>query len=428
MLVHLKRCADRALGHAALPGLTAALFSASLSVPANAADPDGDQANVPVRQRTHPEWDARGVAYGDTFFYPSVTAGAEFDSNVFASSRSPQDDFALVIAPELRVQKNGSTSSHELDLGARHYEYERFDSEDRTEAHASLKSSRQFGDRIDVNTFVEAARRFEPHGDSLTAANSITPIAYNDLRADTVVTKSFNRLGLAVGAGVRHLTYEDGTSASGAPIDQSYRDGTIITSSLMPFYEFSPGYRAFTRLEVNQQDYQGTGTLNRDSEGYTARGGVEFLISSMLFGSVAAGYLDQRYSNPDIPEANGPSILSQLTWLMTPLMTVSLFASRSVAGAAAEETEARVDLTGGLQLDYEIRRNLIATLGASFTNENFKGTSRLDDVLNIKAGLDYSMNEYMHFSIRYSYLDRQSNISSDSFNQHQVLVSIIAQY
>lgn len=409
-------------------GVAAFLAGALMSGPCLADTIGDEEANVPVRQRARPYLAPSGLYYDNIFFYPRITAGAEYDSNIFASPTDPLDDLAVVLAPELRVLSDRDTVQHKLEFGARHYDYQRFGSENRTEAYARLQSARQVRSDLTADTLFEAARRFEDRGDSLTLTDSVTPIAYSDLRAETTLTKNFNRLGLALGGAIRDLSFEDGDSPSGASLDQSFRNGTIITASLKPFYDFSPGYRAFTRFQMNRRDYKGTDTIDQDSEGYDARAGLEFLLTPILFGSIEAGYLDQSYSDPLIPNANGLSTSAQLTWLMTPLMTVSLFGSRSIAEIAAQEQEARIDLSAGLRLDYELRRNLIASVYGVYRDEDFAGTARHDGVFKVGTEIDYSINRFLHFGIDYFYLERNSDVSDFSFNRHSVTVNVSVQY
>ena len=372
--------------------------------------------------------DPTGLAYEGIMFYPSVLAGMEFDSNIYASSQNAAEDMALVLAPELRISSDSEAVQHTFDLGANHRQYKSFDSENRTEAHARLASARRLATDIRLDTLFEAAREFEPRGSSITVPDAAKPIAYRDLRAETTVTKTFNRLGVAVGGGIRSLSFEDGETFSGAPLEQGFRDGTIITASVKPFYEISPGYRAYSLLKVNRRDYEGTGSLDRDSEGYDARAGLEFLLTSMLFGSVDLGYLMQNYSNPLIPNADGLSTKANLSWLMSPLMTVSLFGSRQVAELAAQDQEARIDMTVGARVDYELRRNLIATVEASYTNEEFSGSNRQDDILHIATQIDYMMNAYCSLGLKYNFFERNSNNVDFSFDRHLVMLNVTAQY
>ena len=399
-----------------------------LSHPAAADNENNAEANKRVQDRVHQHLEPSGIAYGNLFFYPSVTATAEYDSNVFASPSFEVDDRIFVLSPRLRILKDGSSSRHQLELGADRYEYEQLDSEDRTAANILLRSGWTVNSLTQFNTAFEAAWRFEPRDDSSTPNQSASPIGYRDLRAETVITKTFNRFGVGLGGSARTLAFDDAETNAGAFLDQSFRDGTIFTVSLRPFYDFSPGYRAFARLSVNRRDYDGVGSLNRDSEGYNATGGVEFTISPLLLGSIEGGYFEQDYANALIPTASGPSILADLSWLMTPLMTVSVFSSRSTAETASFEQNGRVDFVAGARLDYEFRRNLITTFQLTYKNEEFNGTSRKDDILQLQAKIDYAINQYFLFGLEYLYSDRDSNTDNFSFERNRFMVNVKAQY
>jgi hypothetical protein len=411
-----------------LVGMVAAIaLAGGGAVPAAAAD-EADLANVPVRERRHSLYDPIGIHASAFHFFPRITAGVMFDSNVFASASDPSSDFALVLAPELRAFADRGDGFYEFSVGAKNYTYHRFDSEDRTDAHARFRGSKQLRSDIKWDAVLEAARRHQLRGDSFTPTTAAEPIPFNDLRAETAVTKTFNRLGVMVGGRVRHISYENVTAIGGGTLDQSYRDGTILTTTVKPSYEFSPGYRAYTRIDLSQRDYKGTGAENRDSQGYDIRGGVEFRITPLMSGSVDVGYLAQDYDNPAIPTVEGVSAGARMMWLMTPLMTLSLFAERSVAETAAPDQEARLDLSAGAQLDYEIMRSLILSLEGSYKNEDFVGTARTDDVMKISTKIDYLMSRSFNIGMSYSYFDRLSNDPLYNFDKHVVTINVTAQH
>jgi hypothetical protein len=385
-----------------------------------------DLANVPVKQRRHGDYAPVGIRSGGLMFYPSVTVGVQYDSNVFASVE-PIDDWALVTKPELSIVADRGDATYELELGAKNHTYQSEDSENRTDAHARFKGSRQVTNDLKWDLSFEAARRHEIRGDSFSLTSAAEPIPYNDLRAETAVTKTFNRFGVTVGGRVRNLSYEDVPAIGGGTIDQSFRDGTIFTATLKPFYEFSPGYRAYARIDLSKRDYAGEAVQDRDSQGWDARGGLEFRLTSMLLGTVEAGYMMQDYDNPLIPNAEGVSAGSRLTWLMTPLMTVTLFAERAVAEMASPDQEGRLDFTAGAQLDYEILRNLILSLEGVYKNEDFTGTPRTDEVVKLSAKLDYLLTRRLNFGLAYSYIDRSSENPLYDFEKHVVTFNVTAQ-
>jgi hypothetical protein len=395
---------------------------------APAAHAAGDEiANMPVRQRSHSGYKAIGVRTDAFILFPSVTVGLQYDSNVFASIE-PVDDWALVTAPQLRVLAERGNGLYELDLGARHFAYQDLDNQDRTDAHARFRASRQIRSDVKWDAALEAARRHELKGDSFVVSSAAEPIPFRDLRAETAVTKTFNRFGVMIGGRIRDVAYEDVDAVGGGTLDQSFRDGTIITTTIKPFYEFSPGYRAYARIDLSRRDYAGDGSQDRDSEGYDARGGLEFRITPLILGSVELGYLSQDYSNPLIPTVDGMSAGARVMWLMTPLMTVSLFTERSVAEIAAPDQQGRLDFSAGAQLDYEILRNLILSLEGVYKNEEFTGTSRSDDIVKLSAKLDYLLTRSFNFGLKYNYIDRSSENPLYDFDKHVVTMNVTAQH
>ena len=388
---------------------------------------DEDLANVPVRQRPRKDYAPVGVHADAFMIFPSVTVGMQYDSNVFARTE-PIDDWALVTAPKLRVLADRGDGYYELDLGAAHYTYEKLDSEERTDAHARFRMSRQLTSDLQWDAAFEAARRHELRGEAFSFTDAAEPVPYRDINAQTSVTRTFNRLGVMVGGRVRNLSYEDVSLSDGTPLDQSYRDGTIITTTLKPFYDFSPGYRAYARIDLSKRDYEGQGEQNRDSQGFDARGGLEFRLSSLLLGSVELGYLAYDYDNPLIPTVDGLSAGARVMWLMTPLMTLSFFAERSVAEMAAPDAEGRLDFSAGAQLDYEILRNLILSLEGVYKNEEYSGTSRSDDVVKLSAKLDYLLSRRLNLGLSYNYIDRTSENQLYDFDKHVVTFNVTAQH
>ena len=74
------------------------------------------------------------IRAGSWMFYPSMTLGGLFDSNVFASPTDKRSDVALLVAPALWART--LWERHELDLQAsvRSYTYREFSGLDQINA------------------------------------------------------------------------------------------------------------------------------------------------------------------------------------------------------------------------------------------------------------------------------------------------------
>lgn len=398
--------------------------------------PDHELAQMAVRDRPRPGFEPIGYRMGQHFFFPSIGAGFRYDSNVFASATVPRSDVALVISPALTVtnaprfqRATPSAFTYELSLNADIHQYRQFESENRTDAQAKLNTRWELAHDITIEGNFLAARKHDLRGDTALPPDASEPIPYTDLRAEGVFTKHFGRLGVELNANVRNLEYENVPSISGAPLLQSARNGSIFTAHVKPFYEFSPGYRGFVRFRGNSRDYEGTGALNRDSNGYDIRGGLEFAVTPLISGSAEIGYLSQTYDNPLIAPFEGISFAAKAQWLITPLMTVTFNTERSVAETVTPDFEARLDTVYGAQVDYELMRNVILFGGIKRKKEEFRGLSvRSDDVTQLSAGVEYLMNRRLKLALEYQFQDRDSNIPVYDFDRHMVTFGVKAQY
>lgn len=399
--------------------------------------PDDAFSRIPVGDRPHPDYDPIGYRIGSVFFYPRITAGTFYNSNVFASNANPQADWATLLSPELTVRygklptpyiTEPSRFSAEFNVGADIYRFRRLTSEDRIDAHARLQTHWEIASDLMLDSKLEVARKHDQRGDSSSPLNAATPVPHVDARGETTLTKTFGRLGIALSGAVRDLTYENVLAFDGTPLDQSYRNGTILSTSIRPFYEFSPGYRAFIRAAANTRDYQGVDALNRDSRGYDIRGGLDFTLTPLVFGSIEAGYLSQSYDNPLISPVTGPSFKGALTWLATPLLTVNLSAERRIAETITPGFDARLDTNFETRLDYELLRNVIVFAAGQFSHQDFRGFGRTDTVKKLSGGVNYLMKRHLSIGGRYDYINRDSTIPAYTFDQHVVMFNVTAQY
>lgn len=269
--------------------------------------PDEQLSRMPVRERPRYGYEPIGYRVGPVFFYPQLLSGLRFDSNVFASPTNRQSDVAAVLAPKLTISSYSPRFSFKSEFGARVYRFRRFHSEDRTDAYANFRARTEVTHDLHVDAAAQVGRFHEERSESTSPSNAASPVPYTDVRGRLSATKDFNRLSVQVGTTARNLTYENVRSFTGELLDQSSRNGTILTAFVKPSYEINQDYRLYLLARANTRNYEGTGTLEHDSRGYDLRGGVQFALTPLILGSVEAGYLQQRYNNPSIPTGSRAS-------------------------------------------------------------------------------------------------------------------------
>jgi hypothetical protein len=152
------------------------------------------------------------------------------------------------------------------------------------------------------------------------------------------------------------------------------------------------------------------------------------VLTSLLSGTIEVGYLAQTFGHPAIPNVDGLSFAGKLAWLVTPLTTVKFLGERSLAERTSPQFPSRIDTFVGAQVDHEFLRNVIAYAGAKRMWQDFPGTLRKDDLINVFGGVDYLPNRFVRLGVRYEFTDRASRLQPFNFEQHQVMLNATAQF
>lgn len=387
-----------------------------------------DDMAIGVRERPKPDYDPLGLRIGSFLLYPSVRAGIEYDTNIFALSSSEVTDIIYLIDPQVVLKSEWSRHRLELDFIANHREYQDNTQETFTNyqglASTTLDVTRDF--KIDSSFFGGLLHEERGAADSPTSASEPTP--FLRMEAKLSINKTFNRLTSSFGASYVELDYDDVSALNGGIIDQDNRDGEILTIVNRNSYEFSPGYRAFVFGEYNTRDFVGNPGLNRDSEGYRVLGGVEFEVSRLLTGEIGLGYLSQNYSEADFEDINGFTYRSGITWHPTTLMTIKINGERSVAETVVVGASGRLDTTAGVTIDYELLRNLIVSPNFNYQFSDFKGVTRDDTNINGGINIDYLLGRQFHFGMTYNYLERESSAPDLDYERQKVGAHVKAQF
>lgn len=334
-----------------------------------------------VMDRPRPDYDAKGIPLGAFRLYPSLNLNATSSNNVFETKGAPKSDIYFNIAPAFKVTSEWSRHMLQFAGSLNRYGYTRYSSEDLTDW--SLGA----GGRLDIQRgseiFANASNSKSHEGRSSpnSPGNIKSPVRYSQLHADGKVTVQPNRLGVSFGGELDRYTYESTPLIGGGTLNNDDRDRDQYRLDSKVFYDFSPGYSGFISATYNRRNFDleidRTG-VNRDSNGYSIDAGVELKLTHLLQGKIFAGYLDQQLIAP-LQNFSGLSYGAMLDWYATPVATFHLSASRVLSDTTIPGASLSNDQSLGAGVDYEIRRNLIARVNATYLESEFVGASR-DDV------------------------------------------------
>ena len=383
--------------------------------------------DTPVKNRFWPEYQPRGVRSGPWMFYPTLSADAVYDSNVFASPNAQSDVFALVGAG---LRANSLWERHGIDMqlatGSRFYKT----NSGLNQTNAAFVGKGHFD--IDQSTqllgFFNAAYLHDQPGSLTSPTGAVKPTPYSLLNGDLTLRKEFGRVTTAVGAGAKSYDYGSTVAQNGSTISQDSRDGQVYLAHGRIDYAFSEKFGVFTAVDGNWRDLRGTPSESLSSNGYRALAGVDLEFTHLLKGEVAGGYAKQHFFASTIGDIEGPSYRALLIWSPSRRIDVNFSAQQIVTQTSdTTATGIRAD-AAQIGLDYEFRPNVIVSAAATYEKDHFQGQPRVDNVYAADGGVRYLMNNVTSLGLRYRFTRRDSNIPQDSFDKHQVGLNASARF
>jgi hypothetical protein len=384
--------------------------------------------DMPVKTRQQPGYEPVGIRAGSWMFSPALTAGTFYDSNVFSSNTTKRADVAAEFDPSLRAHTLWERHGIDLKLDTQSTIYNQNSGLNQT--NASLKGLAWFDISQDmaVLTNFQIAHLNEGVGTLSSPANAVQPTPYDLLSGDISLRKEFNRLTTSVGFRTDSYDYGTTRAQNGALINEDGRDGQIYAIHGRVDYALSPTLGWFTGVEGNERNIRGTPSQTLDSQGYRALAGITVELTNLISGEFGAGYVQQRFDDPSIGTIDGPSYRAKLIWRPTRLLDIHFNAEQLVTETS--DTSSNGVLANALQFgfDYELRRNVIFSLSGGYENDRFFGQLRDDHIITTDASIKYMLNRFGAISVFHRYTDRDSNISTFSYDKNQVGINVTAQF
>lgn len=386
-------------------------FSPSAPQPATAqpARPQQEQAAPPLDPWNSFAPVSPGVTAGNVTFLPSVTAGAFYDDNVFATHDNRQGSWGEIVHPELGLRTAGQNYAVEARGFIEQRWYNRFSTEDQLDGAGAVAATLMPDSDTQVVLKGGYARAHEARG---TGDSTFTgfdkPVGFDTYSASAALNRRFNRWWTSLGAAGSWQHYDTPT-IGGAPIDQSYRDGVIGVVNGRLGYVVAPLTSVFAEVAGNRRDFQ---VDSFDSTGYRVVGGVllEQGPGARIKGEAYAGYMHQDYTGATFDTVSTFTYGGALAFLIAPRWT-------AVAAGSRNALESNSNLAGGVsvvestlfgRLDYQVLPNLVVGAGASWIADQYNGVGRTDTSISPLVSVKYlaSPNVTLGFDYR--------NVSFDS--------------
>ena len=415
-----------------------ALFSTSALAQTQAVDEQAASRNAGVLDRARPDFDAVGIRAGSFLILPKATTTVDVSDNIYASTTNTVSDTGGVFQPEVTIRSDWSRNLLEMYARAAFSTYASHGSENATEAEIRGSGRYDIQEGWNLNGGLGYAYLAEPRylATGLAQNGSLTsstgPEQYTLLSAHAGAVQGFNRVRLTENVAVADYRYEGNALTFGVYGGEKTRDRTETTETGRAEFAVSPDTSVFIQGDLNQRSYRlgpPQTVLNRDSSGYDVTAGAKLDLTHLIRGEFRIGYLNQDYDSSVFQSVSGLSLSGRFDYFVTPLTTVTLTADRAVGDAADPRSSGYVTTNGGVEVDHELRRNIILLGRAFVAHDDYRGIDRTDDRWTARVGGTWLINRMLGVGLFFDHIDVSSKGAAaiGDYTVNQLLLSVVVQ-
>jgi hypothetical protein len=335
-----------------------------------------------------------GLRGGAFLVLPAVEVTGGYDTNP-ARVPNARASFFGTVAPEVLAKSDWTRHEVTAALRGSYTTYDQTPELDRPSLDGKVTG------RLDVlrNTSLIGEGTLivgtdNPGSPNVQAGVTRFPI-YTTLGASAGVTQRFNRIEVTAKGTVERTEYQDssftdGTTGSNADRDYNRLGGTLRTS-----YDLMPGLKPFVEVSADSREHDiavDRFGLQRDSTGWTLKGGSTFEFSRKFIGEAALGYLQRDYKDPTLQQLQGFTVDGSLTYAMSALTNVKLTAATVAQETTVPGTAGVLTRNAGLEVNHAFRRWLVGAIKVSYGFDDYVGSDRKDDRYAVSAAITYKLN------------------------------------
>ncbi len=377
-----------------------------------------------------------GIKYGPLIYHASLFTGTVWDSNIFSSRDNVVADRILVIRPGLTVSTIDPNYKFTLRTSMEHLDYDKSDSESRTDARADLRGTVRAQRNLEVDVGLTAARVNEPRSIQRRdlPEDAADPVRHNQYAAWVGLRRNLNPVVSTTTVTWENDNYFDVRTNSGNRINLQYLDRDAAKVTQETDLRLSQRLLLFTRQRLITTIYRDEpGFIQRDSVKFETVQGIEVGFTPLIRGKFSVHFGDEHFWTRSI-EADPELIYSaEVSWTPTRKLRLKAGFARDFGGVSFD-----LDSVGGRRtradflLEYEITRQLYFRASFAHLHANeaglISGAGRLENYYQYKASLGYEMNRFWSLFLDYDYERRDANFEINEFERHIIQTGVVARF
>lgn len=395
--------------------------------PSSVAAPQPGQG---LLERRRPEYDAIGIRVGSFFFFPALQISERFDDNIYANHSGAPSDFITEISPTLQIRSNFGRHRLNFDFGGVGRIYARHSDEDTLTGVLSSDGLYELSSASSMYGGVRALFGAEPRGSPDAPSTAERPVSYRLISGNIGYANNATAIPIQLTGTVDRYDYDDATLVGGGTVNNQVRNRTDLNAVVRAGYAFWQRVVPFLQVAGNTRIYDhadATG-LVRDSSGFSTAVGAAMDFGGLITGEMFAGYAEQYYRDDRLETISGPDVGVRMRWDASPLTTFRFEARTSVNETTLSGSSGSLDTRVRLLADHELLRNVLLNGAVGYSRVDYRQVSRVDDYFDVTVGARYLFNQNFSADVSYAFVDRESTITSESYDRNAVVLRLRMQY
>jgi hypothetical protein len=389
-----------------------------LGDPSAAIPVSQDVTDGPVAVRQRDGYAAPGIRAGGFFILPKLEIDESYDDNIFATKNDRASDFATIITPSVSIESLWSRHGLGLQAFGQFTEFAEHGTEDTQQGGFNLTGRLDITSRDRLSGFASYSREAEDRSEPDDEGRR-HPSLFDRFIGWTRFTHQFNRLELRIDNEVQRFDYAAGFDAD--------RDRVELSVEPRLSYEVSPNLKPFLQLGYLDRNFDAAvndAGDDPDSQTYVAMAGMDFALGPALAGEIAGGVFHTEFDDSTFDPVTSPAVEGQLTWEVTRLTTVTGTISRREAVTTKSDTSSKIVTAASIRVDHELLRNVMLGGEIDYRNEDFQGSNRVDDRIDVRIGVNYLLNRNAGLSLGYRHTTRDSTVADGDFDDNVIQVGV----
>ena len=389
-----------------------------------------DKPQQPPAMMEEDPYEPKGFTAGNFLLKPALELTTGFDSNpqrVPGGAGSP----VVVIAPVLLVRSQFDRHQLNADLRVSYVDETRLPQLNRPTVDAKVNGRYDLTDTMALNGEGHVAVDGDDPGTArFTNRFQKIPLV-STVGGSAGFAKKIDNVEVSLKGTTDAVRFQDVTLTDGQRLTNQDRNFNQYGAQGRVSYAVTPEISPFVDVAIDRRIHNQPVDIDgfrRDSTGTAVETGVTFAMADKLTGDVAIGYLVRQYQDMMLKPVSGFIADANLVWQFSKETTVQLGAKSQVTEIAEAGTSGVLKRDGTIEVDHQFQPWLVGTLTAGYGQDQFVGTTRVDDRYFVDVGMLYKVSRWLQIKANLRHETTQSNVQANNLNATVVQVGARIQY